>query len=304
MEILVGFTGFVGSNLCGSHLFDGLFNSQNITGAFGMGPDLCVYAGVRAEKFLANTAPEKDAALISGAIENIQRIKPRRLVLISTVDVYPEPAGVDERSPVNAEGAPYGANRYRLEQWVREHHDNYLIVRLPGLFGKNIKKNFIYDLIQPIPSMLDEKKFKELSALSEIISRCYARQNNGFYACTAAGEERERLGGAFLDRGFSALHFTDSRAVFQFYNLSRLWEHIEIALKQGLRLLNLVTEPVSAGEIYARVRGGVFTNELKGKIPYYNVRTIHAESFGGKGAYLFDKKTILEELAAFAGSRP
>ena len=46
---------------------------------------------------------------------------------------------------------------------------NYLIVHLPGLYGKNIKKNFIYDLINIIPNMLKEDKFQEF--LNLIINR-------------------------------------------------------------------------------------------------------------------------------------
>lgn len=54
MKSLVGFTGFVGSNLAMSTDFDGLYNSANIEEAYGTNPDLLVYAGVPAQKFIAN----------------------------------------------------------------------------------------------------------------------------------------------------------------------------------------------------------------------------------------------------------
>ena len=57
MKILVGHTGFVGSNLKAQTTFDRLYNSGNITDAFGTNPDLLVYSGVRSEKFLANSDP-------------------------------------------------------------------------------------------------------------------------------------------------------------------------------------------------------------------------------------------------------
>ena len=57
MKILVGHTGFVGSNLLESNAFDLCFNSKNITESFGLNPDVLVYSGVRAEKFLANKEP-------------------------------------------------------------------------------------------------------------------------------------------------------------------------------------------------------------------------------------------------------
>ena len=59
MNALVGYTGFVGSNLYTQGKFDCVYNSKNITEAFETYPDLLVYAGLRAEKYLANQAPEK-----------------------------------------------------------------------------------------------------------------------------------------------------------------------------------------------------------------------------------------------------
>ena len=91
MDIIVGYTGFVGSNIAAEHKFDYSFNSKNIGDAFGTNPDLCVYSGVRAEKFLANNDPDGDMAVINNAIENIKKINPKRIVLISTIDVYKNP---------------------------------------------------------------------------------------------------------------------------------------------------------------------------------------------------------------------
>ena len=141
---LVGYTGFVGSNICAGEKFEGLYNSKNIGEAYGTNPDLLVYAGLRAEKYLANHEPDKDLELIRQAEENILKINPKKLVLISTVDVLKNPAGADENTEIDTEGLnAYGANRYVLEQFVRKQYPEALIIRLPGLFGKNIKKNFI-----------------------------------------------------------------------------------------------------------------------------------------------------------------
>ena len=60
MNAIVGYTGFVGSNLYTPERFGAAWNSRNIAEAYGTEPDLLVYAGVRAEKFLANRDPEKD----------------------------------------------------------------------------------------------------------------------------------------------------------------------------------------------------------------------------------------------------
>lgn len=304
MDIIVGYTGFVGSNIYEKHNFDYSFNSKNIEQAFGLNSDLCVYSGVRAEKFLANSDPDGDMAIINNAIENIKKINPKRLVLISTIDVYNNPNNVDEDVEIDSESLqPYGLDRYRLEQWVSENIDNYSIVRLPGLFGKNLKKNFIYDLINIIPSMLNEAKFSELSAKSSLIAKSYSKQDNGFYKLCCALEQRKALKAEFLSVGFSALNFTDSRGVFQFYNLSRLWEHIEIIINNNLKLVNMAVEPVCVAEIYKQITKNEFKNEFAPNPPSYNFKTKYAELFGGSGGYIFTKNEVLSDIESFVSSQ-
>jgi hypothetical protein len=305
MDVLVGYSGFVGSNLCAQHEFTMLANSKNIHEAFGTAPDLCVYAGIRAEKYLANTAPEKDRDQIMEAIENIKRIHPKQLVLISTIDVYKNPTAVSEADPIDTNGLhPYGLHRYILETWVRENIPDHVIVRLPGLFGKNIRKNFIYDLITIIPAVLNKSKYQELAAREDMIKSAYTRQDNGFYSLkTIPGDERVKLKAVFERAGFSALYFTDSRGIFQFYNLAFLWPHIQIARAGKLRLVNLAVEPLSVKEICRTVKGDVFYNEMAGPIPRYDFRTGHASLFGGKNGYIFDKYHVLNDIRLFAMER-
>ena len=226
MKALVGYTGFVGSNICeaAGNDIDALYNSRNIAEAYGTNPDLLIYAGLRAEKYLANNAPEKDLELIFQAERNIEKICPKKLVLISTIDIFKTPKGVDENSPVDTQNLhPYGYNRYLLEQWVREKYPDALIIRLPGLFGKNIKKNFIYDFIHVIPFMLKEETFEELVKRDGELRRFYSLQENGFYKVNVSVADRPLLKEKFRNLGFSALNFTDSRSKYQFYNLSHLW---------------------------------------------------------------------------------
>ena len=301
MHMLVGYTGFVGSNLYEQHTFSGVYNSKNIHDAYDSNPDLCVYAGVRAEKFLANSDPKADMAVIEEAIENIKRINPKRLALISTIDVYKNSCGCDERTAIDENGLhPYGYNRYALEKWCAGNIANCNIIRLPGLFGKNIKKNFIYDLINILPSALNESKFAELSVQEVIIKNNYIKQDNGFYKLKIITEqERAELLKAFERLNFSALNFTDSRAVFQFYNLVYLWNHIEFTIKNNIKLLNISVEPVSARDIYKTVHDGEFVNEITANPPRYDFKSIYAGKLSGSNGYIFDRQKVLEEIKKF-----
>ncbi len=303
MTELVGYTGFVGGNIClaAGDEIHGAYNSKNISEAFGTHPDLLIYAGLRAEKYLINNAPEKDVELIRNAEENIRKISPKRVVLISTVDVFKTPRGVDENSEIITEGLhPYGYNRYQLELWVRKWYPDALIIRLPGLFGKGIKKNFIYDFINVVPFMLKETKFRELCSIDSSFKDYYVKQDNGFFRVREmVSNEKEILKDKFRVLGFSALNFTDSRSRYQFYGLGRLWGDIRRALEADIRLWHPATEPVSAAEVYGYLTGRQFVNELGGVPADYDYQTIHDNIYGGSGGYICNKATVLEQIGNF-----
>lgn len=297
---LVGYTGFVGSNIYAAGKINAAYNSKNIEDAYGTCPDFLIYAGLRAEKYIANNAPEKDMELIRQAEENITKINPKKLVLISTIDVFKIPKNVDEKSVIDTKNLhPYGYNRYQLELWVRENYPDALIIRLPGLFGKNIKKNFIYDYINVIPFMLKKAKFDELASIDPELKEYYQLQDNGFYKVNVSDDEKEGLKNRFRTLGFSALNFTDSRSVYQFYNLGRLWDDIQTALKAGITLWHPATEPVSAGEVYEYLTGEKFDNELDGVPADYDYKTIFAETFGGIKGYICNKESVLKDINEF-----
>lgn len=302
MKALVGYTGFVGSNIydAAGKEIDTVYNSRNIEEAYGTMPDLLIYAGLRAEKYLANIAPEKDIELIYQAEENIKKIAPKKLVLISTIDVFKIPKEVDENSIIDTENLQaYGYNRYQLELWVRKNYPDALIIRLPGLFGKNIKKNFIYDFINLIPFMLKKEKFEELTHRDPELKKFYILQENGFYKVNVPERKKEILKQKFRRIGFSALNFTDSRSKYQFYNLGNLWRDINIALSKEIKLWHPATEPVSAGEVYEYLTGKKFVNELDSVPADYDYRTLYAEEFGGHDGYISNKYSILKEIQRF-----
>ncbi len=305
MNSLVGYTGFVGSNLYKNGTFDAVYNSKNIRDAYGTRPDLLIYAGLRAEKYLANNAPEKDMELILQAEDNITKIAPVKLVLISTIDVFKCPKGVDEYSVIDTNGLhPYGYNRYQLERWTREKYPEALIIRLPGLFGDHIKKNFLFDYIRVVPAILKAKKMEELCLINPLFRNYYSLWDDGLYKLSElTALEYTQLKERFMQVGFTALNFTDSRSKYQFYNLNRLWDDIQIALKNGITLWHPATEPVSARELYQYLSGNDFINELEGVPADYDFRTNYAEMFGGEKGYISCKDSILRQIDAFIKSQ-
>ena len=299
-DLLVGSTGFVGGNLAAKHTFTAACHSSDIAAQYGTRPDLCVYAGVPAAMFLANADPEADLAVMRAARENIRRIAPQQLVLISSIAVLADSRGVYEDSPAQpAENLPaYGKNRLQLEQWVREDFPDALIVRLPALYGIGIKKNFLFDLHTITPAMLKPEKYDELAAKSTLVQSAYTLADNGFYKLNGT-VDAAALKAFFAGNDFNALAFTDSRSCYQFYNLGRLWPDLEKARAADLKLLHLCPPPIAAGEVYTAVTGRNWHNELA-KPPFdYDLRSRHADILGGSGDYLCTKQQELDDITRF-----
>ena len=301
MKILVGYSGFVGSNLILQTNFEGLFNSKNIKESYGSNPDILVYSGVSATKFLANENEKIDFKQIEMAINNIKLINPKKLILISTIDVYSNSMGVNEDTFINRDFLqPYGKNRYYLEEWVRENIKDYTIIRLPALYGKNLKKNFIFDLIKIVPSLLRYDKYEELAHKSLYIKKEYKKINDDFYKCIIEDKEfLKKLKQEFISLRFTALNFTDSRSCFQFYNLNNLWNHILIGIENNFPTINMATEPVVVSELYKYIFNKDFKNELDKPILKYNFYTKYADSFNGKNGYIFSKKYVLDDVKKY-----
>ncbi|MEZ5916125.1 MAG: hypothetical protein R3C40_00870 [Parvularculaceae bacterium] len=140
-DALVGHTGFVGGNLIRQHEFVAHYNSKNIGEIRGRAFDTVVFSGAQAKKWWANQNPDADLAGIESAIENMRSVSARRVILISTIDVLPQRAGVDEDFDcASVENHAYGNHRLRLEEAMTSMFDQVNIVRLPALFGPGLKK--------------------------------------------------------------------------------------------------------------------------------------------------------------------
>lgn len=244
---LVGHTGFVGGNLAAQTRFDACYHSKTIDDIAGRRFDRVVVSGMPAAKWIANGDPAGDRATLDRLWNNLRQVAAGEVVIVSTVDVYPHPAGVDEDTPIDPSAQqPYGLNRLELERRASAHFPRVLSVRLPGLFGPGLKKNAVYDLLH----------------------------DNETHKIPSAGE-------------------------FQFYNLERLWGDVETAIGNDLALVNFATEPTSMADVARRAFGREFANDPGGAPPRYAMRSIHADKFGGRDGYLYDRDTVFSDLADF-----
>ena len=134
MKGLIGHTGFIGSILK-THIKNyELYNSKNINSIRKKKFKEIICVGLPASKWKANKSPNKDTKNLNSLIRNLVSIKSNLFILISTIDVHN-----------NSE--TYGKNRKKFEIFIKKQFSNYLIIRLPAVFGKGIKKNILYDLL-------------------------------------------------------------------------------------------------------------------------------------------------------------
>lgn len=182
---LIGYTGFVGSNLAAQLPFDARYNSKNVEEIGGRAFDVVFCAAAPAEKWRANADPATDLASIERLMRALSDVRASRFVLISTIDVYPRPREVDESTPIDsATLAPYGRHRLMLESFVRERFPA-TVLRLPGLFGPGLRKNALFDLIH-----------------DNAVDRIDSRGRFQFYGVSRLAADVERA----LDRGIAVLN--------------------------------------------------------------------------------------------------
>ena len=260
VDVLVGYTGFVGSNLHKQKKFEICVNSKNVKDAYGTNPDYLYYSGIPSEMFIANREPEKDYEIIEAAIENIKKIKPKHVIIISTTAIY-DTINKNEDYPIDETRlSSYGKNRYLLEKWVEKYCKNHTILRLPAIYGTNLRKNFIFDIIYGVPTYLKEDVYKKLSNQSKSINESFEPFMAGFYKIVKTANLSE-LKNEFKRVNYDSKIFTDSRSTYQYYPLDRLNSDIEYALNNEIQKINLVTPPVISSELYYYLTGEQFKNE-------------------------------------------
>lgn len=97
--------------------------------------------------------------------------------------------------------------------------------------------------------------------------------------------------------------FVHRHSVFQFYDLTLLAAHADIAVANGLEVVNLATEPIPATVVARDVFGLTLTAE-EVPVANYDVHTRHARAFtpSVRGPYLMDAATVLGQIRNFVAS--
>jgi nucleoside-diphosphate-sugar epimerase len=146
MNGLIGYTGFVGSNLLDqlSQPLE-LFNSTNISEIDNKHFENLYCCGLPGAKWLANRNSNNDLKNVLDLEIHLNTVTCDNFFLVSSQDCNSTMTSDETFSclPPTA----YGKNRLSFEGFCTDHFTNVYILRIGSLFGKNLKKNVIYDLL-------------------------------------------------------------------------------------------------------------------------------------------------------------
>ena len=92
----------------------------------------------------------------------------------------------------------------------------------------------------------------------------------------------------------------DARSEFQFYDLSRLSQDLDLIRSAGLKTVNLAVEPVSVAEVAERITAERYDRRTDTAPLKYDMQTVHAPVWGRPGRYLEDAESCLARIGAFA----
>lgn len=96
----------------------------------------------------------------------------------------------------------------------------------------------------------------------------------------------------------------DSRSVFQFYPMVNLWHDLKLAQVAQLRLVHLTAAPLQVADAFEQGFGTPFDHVGSGEPVRYDMRTVHADLFGGAGDYQYSARESIQAIRAYAQSEP
>lgn len=226
---LIGYTGTVGKSIL--DLYPNInykYNSKNIKDIHNKYFDTLYIAGVSANKWFANNHSEEDKQNIQKLIDDLSFVKANKVFLISTIDIDYFP------------NEPYSINRLYFENCMKKQFNNLYIIRLPGLIGKHIKKNFIHDCKYLIPEFFKDNIIDELKDYYEFDGSVYRLKHN---------INTSKLIEILKENNITSLKFSNKNSIYQYFDLSKLDDLFNKAENENIRLMQVSSYPISTNEV-------------------------------------------------------
>jgi nucleoside-diphosphate-sugar epimerase len=161
----------------------------------GKESDVVIETACNSKKFLSDKEPLADFDLsVTHRLQTLLDFPAEFHLHISSVDVYSdltklettrEDAAIDLR-----ESSHYGFNKLLAEQLVRHHAKRWLIFRLAGMLGANLRKNPIFDILNGKPIFIhpdSQYQFMPTDEVARIVWNLFEKGAQGeiFNLCGA-----------------------------------------------------------------------------------------------------------------------
>ena len=156
---LIGYTGVIGSKVFEQlqsfkqYEVDG-FNRDNLSELLQQDYDCVICTAPSSEKFKTNIGLANPAEEIETLVDTIVKVKTKQFVLVSS------------QSALHAENR-YGRIQNEVCQAVLQHHPNHSIYFMDTLYGENLKKGFVHDLIDRQWSFVSKEQLEKIPVLQE-----------------------------------------------------------------------------------------------------------------------------------------
>ena len=247
MIFIVGGKGFIGSALvrhANKHNLEyEIIQKENKNNFFGKSCDTLIFANGNSLKYKANKNHFFDFnASVVSVVEYVHKIDFKQFVFLSTVDVYDKKNSeltTFEKYAINANSLEtYGFHKLLAENYVKKYCKNYIIFRLGGLVGKNLKKNPVFDFINSEKNVMisgDSKlNFINTDFVANTIFKITNKKINN-ETFNLASKNSIRLGDIKNIVGFDSEFTPDSSQHIQNYkiNTEKIQEYIDLSTSES-----------------------------------------------------------------------
>ncbi len=234
--------GYLGRFLKKKTKIKNIYNSKNISDIENKLFNNLYIAAPSSKKFLANKNGAKDKKNILKIIKSLKKVKCNNVICFSTIDIYNNKNSSENTKIAKNLKNYYGSNRHMLVNFIKKNFKNYLIIKLPSLFGNNEKKGYFYDLIK-------QKK----------------------------------------------IEFYNQQSELQWYYTPDLFKDIKKLKSLKIKDINLVSEPISCGQIAKVLK---INQSFLNKSPILKYRIYSVRKYKN-GKFPISKKNILKKMKKY-----
>ena len=136
--------------------------------------------------------------------------------------------------------------------------------------------------------------------LEKQIKKYYEPYDEEFMKLRFIGkEENKELESFFRKSEYNSLMYTDSRAYYQFYNLKYLYDDILKVIDHKIPVINLVTEPINAGNLYWYLYHDIFTNHIGSDYIQYRLKTNYDTLWNSENGYIKPASEIYMDIQRY-----